>query len=195
MHDYLDEEIEPKHEKELREHLQTCDNCKQHFYELKKSIALVQSLTNIQAPENFTNKILQNLPREKKKVEIKRWFNRHPIFVAAAVFMILMTASLFSFWNQDDSFSVTKHNDIIIENNTAVVPEGKTIKGDIIVKNGDIRIEGVVEGNVVVINGNQYLASAGEVTGEIEEINQAFDWLWHQIKTTFKNIFNLSGGQ
>lgn len=195
MHDYLDEEIEPKHEKELREHLQTCDNCKQHFYELKKSIALVQSLTNIQAPENFTNKILQNLPREKKKVEIKRWFNRHPIFVAAAVFMILMTASLFSFWNQDDSFSVTKHNDIIIENNTAVVPEGKTIKGDITVKNGDIRIEGVVEGNVVVINGNQYLASAGEVTGEIEEINQAFDWLWHQIKTTFKNIFNLSGGQ
>src|SRR5690606_4002907 len=128
------------------------------FYELKKSIALVQSLTHIQAPKNFTNKVMANLPREKKKVGIKRWFNRHPIFVAAAVFTILMTASLFSSWNQGNDFTVTKHESIIIENNTAVVPEGTTIKGDIVVKNGDIRIEGVVEGNVTVVNGQQYLA-------------------------------------
>ena len=62
------------------------------------------------------------------------------------------------------------------------------------VRNGDIRIEGTVEGNVTVVNGDKYLASAGEVTGEIEEINEIFSWLWYQIKNGFNSIMNLLAG-
>lgn len=192
MHDYLDEEIEPEQEATLMEHLKSCDDCRKHFHELEKSIALVKSISHVQAPDDFTQKVMMNLPREKKKVSMGRWFSRHPVLTAASVFIIFMSASFFSRWNGEDNFSVTKNPKLVIENNTAIVPEGETIEGDIVVKNGNIRIEGKVDGDVTVINGEivngeKYMASVGQVTGDIEEINEVFEWLWYQMKKIIKS--------
>ena len=191
MHEYLDEEISAEHEKELREHIQVCADCHNHFHELTKAIALVQSTSHIQVPNDFTDKIMARLPKEKKKVGIKRWFMGHPFLTAAALFLLLMTGSLASAWNQDGQFSVSKQSNLIVQNNTVIVPEGEVIKGDITVRNGDLKIEGEVDGNVTVINGEQYMASAGKVTGEIKEIDEAFEWVWYHIQNTAKEILNI----
>lgn len=190
MHEFLDDDILPEREAELREHLKHCADCRLHFNELRKAVALVQSTSHIQAPAGFTQSVMMKLPKEKKKNGLKRLLGRHPILVAAAVFMILMTTSLVSAWNEDDQFAVTMDENIIVQDNTAIVPEGKVVKGDIVVRNGDIRIEGTVEGNVTIINGEKYMAKAGQVTGEIEEINMVFDWIWHHIKSFFKDVFS-----
>ena len=50
-----------------------------------------------------------------------------------------------------------------------IIPEGEVVKGDVTVRNGKLIIEGEVDGNVTVINGEKYMASAGKVTGDIEE--------------------------
>lgn len=191
MHDYLDEEISPENEKKLREHLQECQQCQSHFQELKRTIALVQSTSHIQAPVNFTANVMARLPKEKKQVGVKRWFRQHPMFTAASLFLVLMVGSFITGWNEDHEFSVSKDPNLVIENNTVIVPEGKTVQGDIVVKNGTLKIEGQVKGNVTVINGEKYLASAGQVTGEIEEVNQLFDWIWYHMKKTSKDIVNL----
>ena len=182
IHEYLDEEIEENHMKELQEHLQQCEACATHFHELKKTIALVQSTSHIQAPINFTASVLARLPKEQKQARVKRWLRHHPMLAAASLFLILMVSSLLSSWNEDHQFSVSKQPNIIVENNTAIVPKGETIKGDIIVRNGDIKIEGQVDGNVTVINGQNYMASANQVTGEIKEIDEVFEWIWYHIK-------------
>ncbi len=182
IHKYLDEDISEEEEKILREHLHTCHTCNQHFHELKKSIALVQSTSHISAPADFTLKVMQNLPKEKRTVSTRRWFREHPMLTAASLFLLLMAGSLFSVWNENEQFSVSKQPNLIVENNTVIVPEGETVKGDVIVKNGKIVIEGEVEGNVTVINGENYMASAGNVTGDIKEVNQMFEWLWYHIK-------------
>jgi anti-sigma factor RsiW len=187
MHDYLDEEISPENELKLREHLANCQECQSHFQEIKKALALVQSTSHIHAPVNFTANVMARLPKEKKQVGFQRWFRRHPMLTAAALFLILMSASFLSGWGEEQEFSVSKNPNLVVENNTVIVPKGKTVHGDIVVKNGDLKIEGQVEGNVTVINGEQYLASAGRVTGEIEEINQLFDWIWYQMKKTAKD--------
>src|SRR5574342_218694 len=93
MHDYLDEEISAENEQKLREHLLQCPSCQNHFQELKKTIALVQSTSHIQAPVDFTAKVMAGLPREKKQVGIKRWFRQHPMLSAASLFLILMVGS------------------------------------------------------------------------------------------------------
>ncbi|WP_284561398.1 anti-sigma factor family protein [Bacillus sp. T2.9-1] len=191
MHQYLDEEIEEVHLKELKEHLDQCEECAAHFHELKKTIALVQSTSHIQAPMNFTENILDRLPEEPKQVRVKRWLRHHPMLAAASLFLILMVSSLMSAWNEDHQFSVSKQPNILVENNTAIVPEGETVKGDIIVRNGDIKIEGQVEGNVTVINGKKYMASANQVTGEIKEVNEVFEWLWYHIKKTVTDFTEL----
>jgi anti-sigma factor RsiW len=191
MHEYLDEEISAEHEKELREHLSSCTECKIHFHQLKKTIALVQSTSHIKAPNNFTENIMAKLPKEQKKVSVKRWFMRHPLLTAAALFLILMTGSLSTSWNGDQQFSVSKQPNLIVQNNTVIVPEGEVIEGDITVQNGTLKIEGTVDGNVTVINGEKYLASAGKVTGEIEEVNEIFEWIWYHVKEIGKGIIDV----
>ena len=191
MHDYLDEEIEREDELLLREHIQGCKECETIFNELKKTIAFVESTSNIKAPANFTANVMARLPKEKKKVGFQRWLKKHPLLAAASLFLILMTGSLLSTWNQDQEFSVSKQKNLIVKNDTVIVPQGETVKGDVIVRNGKLNIEGEVQGNVTVINGEEYMASAGHVTGQIEEVNQVIDWIWYQLKKTAYEVINI----
>ncbi|KAB2330714.1 anti-sigma factor family protein [Bacillus mesophilum] len=193
MHEYLDDEISAEQEKELREHLQQCPDCQTHFHELKRTIALVQSSSHIQAPADFTASVMSRLPKEKKKVGMQRWLRHHPLLTAASLFIVLMTGSLLSSWNDDPHLSVSKQPNLVIENDTVIVPEGEVVKGDVVVKNGNLKINGQVEGSVTVINGENYQASAGHVTGEIEEVNELFDWMWYHIKNTAEEVMNIFG--
>ncbi|RFU69971.1 anti-sigma factor [Peribacillus saganii] len=192
MHEYLDEEISEENKELLKKHLQECEDCRNYFHELKKAIALVQSTSHIAAPADFTARVMANLPEENKKVKAKRWFRNHPFLTAAAMFFVLMSGTVLSTWNQDQQFSFSKQPSLVVENGTVIVPKGKTVEGDIVVRNGDIKVEGRVKGNVTVINGKQYMASAGNVTGEIEEVDQLFEWLWYNIKGTGKEVLDIN---
>jgi anti-sigma factor RsiW len=195
MHEYLDEEIDPQNEMILREHLKGCKDCEALFNEFKKTIAVVKGTSRMQAPPNFTAKVMASLPKEKKKVGIQRWLRNHPLIAAASLFLVLMMGSVLSTWNQEREFSVSQQENLVVQNGTVIVPEGEVVKGDVIVRNGKLKIEGEVQGDVTVINGEQYLASAGHVTGQIEEVNQVFDWIWYHMKKTAidaVDIFNNS---
>ncbi|MFB5197946.1 anti-sigma factor [Bacillus sp. AFS073361] len=195
MHEYLDEEITPEHERTLREHLQSCKDCEAVFNELKKTIAFVKSVSYMQAPDNFTANVLARLPKEKRKIGMQRWIKNHPMLAAASLFLVLMMGSLFSTWNEDREFSVTKQKNLVVQNNTVIVPKGETVKGDVIVRNGKLKIEGEVQGDVTVINGEKYLASAGHVTGQIDEVNEVFDWIWYHIKKTTHDVVQIFENQ
>lgn len=194
MHEFLDDELDKEKETELREHLQSCQECASLFKEYKKTIALVQSTSNLQAPDNFTKRIMSGLPKEKKKVIIQRWLQRHPFLVAASLFILLMMGSFLSTWSENREFAVSNQQNLIVENHTVIVPKGKVVKGDVMVQNGKLKIEGEVQGNVTVINGEKYMASAGHVTGNIEEVNEVFDWIWYYIKKTVKDVAHLISG-
>ncbi len=195
MHQYLDEEISEQDKLQLKKHLDECEDCAIHFHELKKTIALVQSTSHIQAPVNFTENVLALLPKEKKQAVFKRWVRNHPIFAAASLFIVLMVSSLLSAWNENHEFSVSKQPNLVVENDTVIVPKGEVVEGDIVVRNGNIKIEGKVNGDVTVINGEKYMASANQVTGEIEEVNEVFDWLWYYIKSTVNGITDVFKGE
>lgn len=191
MHEYLDEEIPTPHEKELKEHLIKCPDCQKHFHELEKSVALVKSIAHIAAPDDFTMKVMSKLPKEKKKVSVQRWFRHHPLLTAASLFLVLMMGSVLSTWNKEQDISVSKQPNLVIQNDTVIVPEGEVVKGDVVVRNGKLKIEGQIDGNVTIINGEQYMASAGQVTGEIKEIDAIFEWIWYYMKNTAKEVVNL----
>ncbi|CAH2717643.1 Anti-sigma-W factor RsiW [Neobacillus rhizosphaerae] len=191
MHEYLDEDIDQDKEQILREHLQSCNECALIFNELKKTIAFVKSTSHVQAPADFTANVLSRLPKEKKKVWMQRWVKTHPLLAAASLFFILMMGSVFSTWNQDREFSVSKQKNLVVKNNTVIVPKGETVKGNVIVRNGKLKIEGEIQGDVTVINGEKYLASAGHVTGQIEEVNEVFDWIWYHMKKTAQEVVDI----
>lgn len=191
MHHYLDGDISEEHVQELKEHLPKCSECEKHFRELKKTTVLVQGSSFIKAPDDFTAKVMANLPKQKKRVKVNRWLKNHPLLSAASLFIVLMAGSILFSWDQENQFSYSNYADLIVENGTVIVPEGEVIAGDLVVRNGKVQIEGEVHGDVTVINGEQYLAAAGKVTGEISEVNEIFEWIWYHVKSTVKKTVNL----
>lgn len=189
MHEYLDGDISHEHEQELKAHMRNCEECQKHMQELTSTIAFVKSAAVITAPPNFVEQVMQKLPKRKMRTGVQRWFRRHPILVAAAMFCIFMSASLFSGYNNDQEFSFTKQPNLKVEGQTVIVPEGEIVKGDIVVKNGDIVVNGEVDGNITVING-KYMASTANVTGQIEVVDEAFEWLWYKIKSSSKSAWS-----
>jgi len=191
MQESLDSDLSHEKEQLLKDHLQKCSECQKHFQELKRTVAYIKSPSHIRASSGFTADVMARLPKEKSSAGVKRWLRNHPILAAASLFLLLMAGSVLNIWNDDQKFSVTKQPNLVVENDTVIVPEGEVVNGDITVKNGNLRIEGKVNGNVTIINGKRYLASAGDVTGDIEEINELFEWLWYKIKDGGKKVVNL----
>ena len=192
MHAYLDGDISVEDERVLNRHLEECSACSEIMEGLMDSVLFIKSAEKIQAPEGFVEGVVSRLPKEKSQVGIQRWLRSHPLLAAAAMFFILMSVSVFSSYGNDQHFSVSKQPNLVVEGETVLVPEGETVKGDVVVKNGELLIEGEVDGNITVINGSKYMASTAVVTGTSEEINKAFDWLWYKIKTTVKEVFSSS---
>lgn len=191
MHEFLDEDIEPGKEQKLKEHLSRCTECLALFNDLKATIKLLQNTSSIQAPENFTEKIMASLPKEKKKTGIRRWLKIHPFISAASLFIFLIMSSFILSWNEERQFSVSNQKNLIVLHNTVIVPQGKVVNGDVVVQNGKLKIEGEVKGDVIVINGKESIASAGHVTGHIEEVNQLFAFIWYDLKRFEKDAMHL----
>ncbi|WP_163971421.1 zf-HC2 domain-containing protein [Oceanobacillus halotolerans] len=199
MHRYLDGDILKEEETTLRKHLEECETCQQHFHELKRTVTLLQSTENIQAPDHFTASVMAKLPPEKKHVKYIKWFKLHPVLTAAAIFFIFMFGGVLTSWNQDNQLVVSKQEDLIIDGETVIVPHDVTVEGDLVVKNGNLIIEGTVDGNVTIINGQLIdeqpfdqeglMASVGEVNGELTHVDQVFEWMLYHIKSFFKNVF------
>lgn len=200
MHKYLDGDITTEEEQKLKYHLEDCEACQDHFRELKRTITLIQSAERFEAPVNFTANVMKNLPTEKKRVKYSRWFKMHPMLTAAAIFFILMFTGVFFAWDQDNQLVVSKQENLIIEGDTVIVPEGEVVEGDLLVKNGNLIIHGTVDGNVTLVNGelidddpldnSGLMASVGEINGEFESVDQAFDWVWYKLKDFAKKVFS-----
>ncbi|MFY4776628.1 zf-HC2 domain-containing protein [Metabacillus sp. RGM 3146] len=182
MHKYLDKEITSDEENELKEHLGSCNACSRHFQELNRTDMLLKEAMTFASSEHFTAAVMNRLP-EEKRFKAGIWFRNHPILSAASLFLFFMAASLISAWSSDHQFSVSNQHNLVVRDNTVIVPKNEVVRGDVMVKNGTLRIEGTVDGNVTVINGEEYKASAGRVTGKMEKVNALFEWLWYRIKS------------
>ena len=201
MHKYLDGDLNREEEYQLKDHLEGCERCQTHFHELKRTITLIQSAEKVKAPEGFTANVMKNLPTEKKSVKYKRWFKSHPLMTAAAIFFVFMFGGMFTQFNQDSELVVSKQDNLIVDGDTVIVPEGVMVEGDLLVKNGDLIIKGTVDGNVTIVNGELMeevpldgeglMASVGEINGEITTVNQIFEWIIYQTKSLFQSVFSL----
>ncbi|CQR48471.1 Anti-sigma-W factor RsiW [Paraliobacillus sp. PM-2] len=114
MHKYLDDELSLQEERQLKAHLQKCEDCQKYFHELTRTDTLVKSTSTMQPSSNFTTKVMANLPKEKRRWGYMRWFKSHPILTAAAIFFVLMFGSIFSTWDQSGQLSVSNDQHVIM---------------------------------------------------------------------------------
>lgn len=185
MHHYLDGDLNGAAVLELKAHLADCPDCHKHFEQLQKADALFRSLESrkVAAPSDMTDRILRALPAPPKRKSWVNWVRRHPAMTAAAMFLVVMLSSFFSLWNEDTELIVRGKDleQVEIHGNTVVVPEGRTVQGDLVVENGNIQVDGSINGNLVVIDGDYAMASTANIAGHITKVDQAVQWLWYKM--------------
>lgn len=183
---YLDGELNAVEKKELFAHFEECPACAAHYRELNKTVMFVQSTSHLEAPPRMTDQIMQNLPSRKRKPGWRKWGRRHPIMAAAAIFVLLMSSSMMSIWNDQSAGQIAvaggENVEVDHEHGKVIVPEGEVVQGDLMVRNGEVEVHGEIQGDLTVINGEPYLASAGHVAGDIEDVDQALEWMWYYTK-------------
>ncbi|GED61435.1 zf-HC2 domain-containing protein [Brevibacillus formosus] len=187
IHEYLDGDTDELANLQLQTHIESCVSCRQHMHELQRAIAFVQSASHIHVSSDFTARVLAQLPAPTKANLLSGWLRNHPFLTAAAVFLFLMTGSVLNSWfDQDDTLQVSSANldklKIDRERNVVVVPAGTNINGDLVVRNGNIDVQGHVTGNVVAIEGKVFVASTAQVAGNTESIEAIVDWIWYEVK-------------
>lgn len=194
MHDYLDDELPLEQAKLLKQHLQECPSCQLKFKELERTeMMLFASIHqhSFVASDDLVGKILNKIPsQERPKQEWLKWFRRHPALTAIAMFVIVTFVGVFSLWDRDDQLVVKGSNldQLIIQGNTVIVPENIKVAGNLTIENGKAEIYGEVEGDVTVIDGSYFTASTAKISGHIQSIDQALDWIWYRITNTFSEV-------
>ncbi|CAM3072982.1 zf-HC2 domain-containing protein [Paenibacillus sediminis] len=192
MHEYLDDDLSKDQAIVLKGHLEQCPNCSKLFHELEQTDMMLYAAQHhsFAAPDELTNRILNSLPKPKKQQVWLTWIKQHPAVTAAAVFMLIMVFSSISIWNSDNQLVVkgASLDQVVIEGDTVIVPEGKTVAGDLTVENGKTKVYGEVQGNVTVIDGSLYQASTAHISGQVKSINQAMDWLWYKLTNMFTEV-------
>lgn len=189
IHDYLDDMLSTHDQLKLKQHLQLCADCRKHLRDLELMEEKIRTLKGPKVSEELTDRIMNGLPPPPKRRKLSAWLRRHPGLAAAVLFIAVMFGSLASLWNADQQLMVRTNEleKIEFDGNRVIIPEGQTIHGDLVVENGEIIIDGRLDGNLIVIDGS-YTASTANISGKIMVVNQMFDWLWYKIAGLFGTV-------
>lgn len=191
MHEYLDGDLLDKETDELKQHLVECSECRVAFKQLEQTDMLLFAVNHRKPPvsDELTARIMQSLPKSKQTHVWWTWLKRHPALTAAAAFFIILLGTL-PLWNEGPEMIVkgTDLDQVVIEGNSVIVPEGRTIAGNLTIEKGQAKIYGDVEGNVTVIDGGIFQASTAHISGQVQSINQSVDWVWYKIANVFSEV-------
>lgn len=187
MHDYLDGTLDAGRLRMLKQHLSACSACESHLDRLELTEAMLFAVPAPDAPDGLTERVMASLPRPSRRSVFMQWLKRHPAIAVATVFLLVMTWSLATLWEKDATLAIrgTDLEDVIIEGDLVIIPEGTVVEGDLTVENGRLRVEGEIRGNVTVIDGSLNLASTAQIAGQVTSINEAIDYFWFRIKSFF----------
>ncbi|RKL65844.1 anti-sigma factor [Salipaludibacillus neizhouensis] len=198
IHKYLDEELTLLEKKQFENHILTCGDCYEHLRELRKTVAIIQSTSHIEAPSSLTANVMKQLPKQSKSNKWKFWMKKHPFMITAATFFFVFIVSVASALSGENEEIVVQGDGQFIvdkERNVVVIPEGESISGDLLIRNGNIEISGEVLGDITVINGEHVMASTDQVSGDINEINQTMELIWYEMKSFFSDVVDLSDNE
>lgn len=194
---FIDEEMTLQEAKRFEEHAAACSACAEHVKELRKTVAIIQSASHFEAPRNLTESVMKQLPKQKQTKKWQHWMRKHPMVLTAATFFLVFLISLSAAFGGEEEIVVKGEGHFIINETErlVIIPEGSSIAGDLLIRNGDIEINGDVAGDVTVINGEHLQASSAQISGEVDEINESFEWLWYEIKSFMNDVIPLGNDE
>jgi anti-sigma factor RsiW len=190
MHEYLDGTLTGSSLTQLKDHITECAECQQRLERLEETEVFVQMLPAPAEPSGLANRVMHALPRPSRRTAFKRWVKLHPAASVAVVFLLVMMSSFLSLWDKESNLVVKGADleDVIIQGDRVIIPQGSIIDGDITIENGKLQVEGIITGNLTIIDGSYYLASTASIAGNVTDINQTIDYFWFRVKEFFSGF-------
>lgn len=187
MHEFLDGDLEGSDAVELKKHLLACPSCNRLFKQMEQTEASVRLLPKTAVPVGLTSRIMSQIPQKKKRAGWFNWVKAHPAMSVASVFVLVMVTSFLSLWNEDKDMVVkgASLDQVVIQGDTVIVPQGHTVQGDLMVKRGKVQVDGNVDGDVTVIDGSYNLASTAYISGHVTTVDETLEWVWYKMNEFF----------
>lgn len=184
IHDYLDAALEGAGLTELKQHLLDCPACREDLDSLEQAEACLRVIPQPTVSDGLTQRIMFALPRRSKATQFKRWLKHHPAISVAAVFIVVMMSSFLSLWDSEHDLMVQGNDleDVIIQGDLVIIPEGRTVNGDLLIENGRLEVFGSIQGNLVVVDGSIFTASTANIAGQVTSVNETIDRFWFKVK-------------
>lgn len=190
MHEYLDGALEANRIQTLKDHLSVCPACRSHMDRLELAEAMLFAVPVPDVPEGLADRVMAALPKPNRRIVFMQWLKRHPAAAVAVLFLFMMLGSVATLWEKDTTLVIkgTDLNDVVIEGDVVIVPEGSIVDGDLTVENGKLQVEGEIRGNLTVVDGSVNMASTAQIAGQVTSINQAIDYFWFRVKSFFSGF-------
>jgi anti-sigma factor RsiW len=184
VHDYLDGELEGPQLTELKQHLLACPACREDLDGLEHAEACIRVMPQTAPSEGLARRIMSALPSPSRRTQFKRWIKRHPAASVAVVFIMVMMSSFLTLMDKEDDLMVKGADleDVIIQGDTVIVPEGRIVNGNLLIEHGKLQVYGSVQGNLTVVDGSIYQASTASIAGQVTSVNQTVDYFWFKVK-------------
>jgi len=187
MHRELDGDLSTEEQIELEQHLATCPSCRVTYAELRATVHALVRVEWVKAPVDFTESVLAQLG---EMAPVKRnWrvpFIKYSGLAAAAVLVLGM--GMWMATPEQFALEADDTRGLVVQDGKVIVPEGSEYNGDIVVQNGDLEVRGKVNGNVTALNGKIYRTASANISGEIDEVDEALEKLWYFGKQVWNDV-------
>jgi hypothetical protein len=187
MHHHLDGDLSDERMAQLQIHLDGCSDCRERFAQLHKTLACIQYAPDMDSSSDLCQRVMQHLPKVKPLKRFISWFKLYPGKSFASVCgLVVMGAWMMSF-DMDKRLVVNIPNEdrVVINGEKVHVPQHAVIHGDIYVANGQIQLDGDVEGDLIVMDGQYSMSPSGSVSGDVYEISYSYERWILQMKKWF----------
>ena len=90
---YLDDELSSRDAERVREHLETCPECRRLLDEIRRTVDALKALPSIEAPGDLQPRIMAGVaetPAEPRPVRVARWRALWPVAAAIAIAAVIM---------------------------------------------------------------------------------------------------------
>lgn len=193
---YIDHELGYGEEQQLKEHLRECSECQERLRAMQKTIALLNSLEQPRLSSDFTQRVMAQLPTTTAQTAKQRWERQRSYvwrYTAAAAILILIISSAWLLSRQVPTapLAISSDPDLVRQGNSFVLPQGKTIEGDLTIVDGSLIIHGKVTGDVTVVRGQLEMGPTAQITGKTTTIDRPlarWQYLWLNISEGLKNF-------
>ncbi len=187
MQEYLDGTLTGPTLTQWRAHIAGCAECQKQLERLEETEIFIQTLPAPREPDGLADRIMQALPRPSRTVAFRRWIKHHPAAAVAVVFLLVMMSSFLSLWDRESNLIVKGSDleDVIIQGDLVIVPEGSIIDGSLTIENGKLQLDGTIMGDLTIVDGSYYMASTASIAGDVNDINRTIDYFWFRVKEFF----------